>query len=170
MTAAHLAAVIVATVACATDLRSRRIPNLLTFTAAALGIAVGSWTGGPDGAMTSSAGWLAGLAIFFVPFALRGLGGGDVKLLAALGAWVGPTDVVWVALYTGIAGGFLALGTALANGYLRTAFANIRRLIAHWRAEGVTAMPELTLERSAAPKLAYALPILCGTVVMTWLH
>ena len=31
-------------------------------------------------------------------------------------------------------------------------------------------MPELTLERSAAPKLAYALPILCGTVVMTWLH
>ena len=39
MTAAHLAAVIVATVACATDLRSRRIPNALTFSAAALGMA-----------------------------------------------------------------------------------------------------------------------------------
>ncbi len=65
-------------------------------------------------------------AIFFVPFALRGLGGGDVKLLAALGAWVGPTDVIWVALYTGVAGGLLAIGTALANGYLRTALANIR--------------------------------------------
>jgi len=170
MTTAHLVAVIVATVACATDLRSRRIPNLLTFTTAALGIAVGSWTGGAAGAMTSSAGWLAGLAIFFVPFALRGLGGGDIKLLAALGSWVGPTDVIWVALYAGIAGGILALGAAVANNYLRTALVNIRRLIAHWRVEGVTAMPELTLERSAAPKLAYALAILCGTVVMTWLH
>ena len=170
MTATHFVAVIVATVACAIDLRSRRIPNLLTFSAAALGMAVGSWTGGTDGAMTSSAGWIAGLAIFFVPFALRGLGGGDVKLLAALGAWVGPTDVIWVALYAGVAGGLLAIGTALANGYLRTALANIRRLIAHWRVAGMTAMPELTLEQSAAPKLAYALPILCGTLVMTWLH
>ena len=170
MPAAHLAAVIVATVACATDLRSRRIPNVLTLSAAALGMATSAWTGGPEAAMTSSAGWITGLAIFFVPFALRGLGGGDVKLLAALGAWVGPTDVIWVALYTGVAGGLLAIGTALANGYLRTALANIRLLIAHWRVAGVTAMPELTLERSAAPKLAYALPILCGTVVMTWLH
>ena len=94
MSAAHLAAVIVAIVACATDLRSRRIPNVLTFSAAALGMATSAWTGGPEAAMTSSAGWIAGFAIFFVPFALRGLGGGDVKLLAALGAWVGPTDVI----------------------------------------------------------------------------
>ena len=170
MTAAHLAAVLVATAGCATDLHSRRIPNWLTFSAALLGMAVAAWTGGPQGAVTSASGWLAGLAIFFVPFALRGLGGGDVKLLAALGAWVGPADVIWVALYTGVAGGVLALATALANGYLRTAFVNIRRLLAHWRLAGVTAMPELTLERSTAPKLAYALPILCGTVVMTWLH
>src|SRR5688500_1679166 len=98
MNAAHLAAVIVATLACATDLRRRRIPTLLTFSAPALALAVASWTDGTAGAMTSSAGWIAGLAIFFVPFALRGLGGGDVKLLAALGAWVGPTDVIWVAL------------------------------------------------------------------------
>ena len=67
--------------------------------------------------MASSAGWFTGPAIFFVPFALRGLGGGDVKLLAALGAWVGPTDVM-ARPYTGVAGGLLALGTALTNGYL----------------------------------------------------
>jgi prepilin peptidase CpaA len=160
----------VATIACATDLRSRRIPNLLTFSTAALGIVAGGSTNGLDGILTGAAGWVVGLAIFFVPFALRGLGGGDVKLLAALGAWLGPTDVIWVALYTGVAGGVLALVTALANGYLGTALANIRQLLAHWRAAGVTPMPELTLERAAAPKLAYALPILCGTVVTTWLH
>ena len=87
-----------------------------------------------------------------MPFALRGLGGGDVKLLAALGAWVGPTDVIWVALYTGVAGGLLALATALANGYLRTALTNVGRLLAHWRMVGVTALPELTLERQHRPQ------------------
>jgi prepilin peptidase CpaA len=170
MTPAHIAAVIVATIGCATDLHSRRIPNVLTFSAAVLGIAVAGWNDGLNGILSSGAGLIVGLAIFFIPFALRGLGGGDVKLLAALGAWVGPTDVVWVALYTGVAGGVLAILTALANGYLRTALGNIKRLLWHWRLAGVTAMPELTLERSTAPKLAYALPILCGTVVMTWLH
>ena len=170
MSAAHIAAVIVATIGCATDLHSRRITNLLTFSAAALGIVVAGWTNGLSGALSSAAGLAVGLLIFFIPFALRGLGGGDVKLLAALGAWVGPTDVVWVALYTGVAGGVLAILTALANGYMRTALVNIKRLLWHWRMTGVTAMPDLTLERSTAPKLAYALPILCGTVVMTWLH
>jgi prepilin peptidase CpaA len=170
MTTAHLAAVIVATVGCATDLHNRRIPNLLTFGAAILGIAVSGWNGGVHAATLSAAGWMVGLAIFFLPFALGGLGGGDVKLLAALGAWVGPVDVIWVALYTGVAGGVLAFGTALAAGYLRTAVANIRLLVGHWRAAGISAMPDLTLERSTAPKLAYALPILCGTVVMTWLQ
>ncbi len=170
MSPTHLVAVIVATVACAIDLKTRRIPNFLTFSVAALGMAFGAWTGGPEGAMNSSAGWIAGLAIFFVPFALRGLGGGDVKLLAALGAWVGPTDVIWVALYAGVIGGVLALSMALNNKYLRTAFVNIGRLFAYWRVQGVTVMPELTLDQSTAPKLAYALPILCGTMVMTWLH
>lgn len=170
MTATHLVAVIVATVGCATDLRSRRIPNLLTFGAAALGIVVSGWNGGFQAAAMSGAGWLTGLAIFFLPFALGGLGGGDVKLLAALGAWVGPVDVLWVGLYTGVAGGVMALGAAIATGYLRTALGNLQLLLAHWRVAGLTAMPDLTLERSAAPKLAYALPILCGTLVMTWLH
>ena len=109
MTPTHLIAVIVATVACAIDLRDQthsELPDVFRRRAGDGRRGVDGW---PEGAMTSSAGWIAGLAIFFVPFALRGLGGGDVKLLAALGAWVGPTDVIWVALYTGIVGGLLAL-------------------------------------------------------------
>lgn len=170
MSTAHLAAVVVATVGCATDLHHRRIPNVLTFWAAMLGVTVSGWNGGLHAATLSGAGWMVGLAIFFVPFALGGLGGGDVKLLAALGAWVGPVDVIWVGLYTGIAGGVLALGTALATGYLRTAVTNLRLLVVHWRLAGVSAMPDLTLERSTAPTLAYAVPILCGTLAMTWLR
>ena len=54
-----------------------------------------------------------------MPFALGGLGGGDVKLLGALGAWLGVTNVVWLALYTGVAGGVLALVVALWRGLSR---------------------------------------------------
>ena len=43
-------------------------------------------------------GWLLGAALFFLIFALRGMGAGDVKLLAAVGAWLGPAQVIWVAL------------------------------------------------------------------------
>jgi prepilin peptidase CpaA len=158
----------VAAAGCATDLRSRRIPNWLTGSAALLAFLYHLWTAGPSGLLLALAGCLVGGAIFFLPFALGGLGGGDVKLLAALGAWAGPADALWIALYSGAAGGVLAIVTALASGYLRTAMTNVSRLLVHWGQVGITPLPDLTLERSAAPKLAYALPILCGTVITLW--
>ena len=54
-------------------------------------------------------GWLLGAALFFPMFALRGMGAGDVKLLAAVGAWLGPAQVVWWRSDTSIAGGVLGL-------------------------------------------------------------
>ena len=52
---------------------------------------------------------MVGLLLFLPLFALRAMGGGDVKLLAAFGAWLGPVLVFWVAVYGAIAGGVLAL-------------------------------------------------------------
>jgi prepilin peptidase CpaA len=120
--------------------------------------------------MTGVTGWAVGVVVFCVPFALRGLGGGDVKLLAALGAWLGPRDAVWLALYTGVAGGVMAIVVSFARGYLRTALDNVWMLLCHWRVAGLQALPGLTLDTSAAPKLAYAVPILAGTVVSIWLR
>jgi prepilin peptidase CpaA len=170
MTALHGVAVAVAAVGCVIDLRTRRIPNALTFSAAAAALAYRAAAGGVDALAAGAAGWLIGALVFFLPFLLGGLGGGDVKLLAALGAWVGPADVLWLALYSGAAGGVLAFATALVHGYARQAFRNVWLLLCHWRVAGLRAVPELTLEGSAAPKLAYALPILCGTVVTSWLR
>ena len=77
--------------ACATDLRTSRIPNLLTFSAAAAGLAwhaFGGWA-----PLASALGGLAlGLLLFLPIYLLRGMGAGDVKLLAALGAWLGPGE------------------------------------------------------------------------------
>src|SRR5687767_13789570 len=95
-----LAALVLVMGASVSDLRTRRIPNLMTFSAAAAGLLYHSFAAAGHGAVASGGGWLIGALLFFPIFALRGMGAGDVKLLAALGAWLGPRDVVWVALIT----------------------------------------------------------------------
>ncbi len=170
MTPTHIFALTIASLACVTDLRTRRIPNTLTFGAALAGLLYQSVSGGVDGLGHAALGWLVGAVIFIVPFALGGLGGGDVKLLAALGAWLGPEDVLWLSLYAGVAGGVMALVVAAIYGYLGTAIQNVKLLLCHWSIAGIEAVPAITLETSASPKLAYAFPILTGMVATTWLR
>ena len=156
--------------ACWCDLRTRHIPNLLTFGGAALGILYALVAHGASGAATGLGGWLAGVAVFLPFFLLGGMGAGDVKLVACFGAWLGPRAAIWVALYSAIAGGVMAVVLALATGYLRQAVRNIWLLMAHWRALGFTPHPELTLERSGGVRLPYALPIAAGALAAIWLH
>jgi prepilin peptidase CpaA len=170
MQPAHLAALLVACIACVWDLRTRRIPNVLTLGAAALAIAVHVADAGVSGVMTSVGGWLVGMAVLFTMYALGGMGAGDVKLLGALGAWLGPIDAIWLALYTGIAGGVIALVVATMRGYLRQACGNVGLLLMYWRLAGIRPMAELTLESSDGPRLAYAVPILAGTMATVWLR
>jgi len=165
-----LLALAVGFVACVSDLRSRRIPNVLTFGAALLALVFHGAVGGWNGLLTSAAGWFAGLALFLPFFLLGGMGGGDVKLLAALGALLGPADALWLAVYTSLIGGAMAIVVALCRGYLMTALRNVAAVIYHWCLVGPRPLAAMTLENSTAPRLAYALPIFCGTVVTLWLR
>src|SRR5687767_7270352 len=121
----HIFVGIVLTLACISDLRTRRIPNVLTFSAAGCALLFHFATGGWSAAAWSLAGCLLGALLFFPMFALKGMGAGDVKLLAAIGAWLGPGQVAIVALATSIAGGVLGVVVALGYGYLRTALSNL---------------------------------------------
>src|SRR5215210_2987643 len=161
---------LIATVAAIIDLRERRIPNWLTFGAAIAGLAVQVWLSGLSGVMTGAGGWLTGAGIFFLPFALGGLGAGDVKLVAGLGAWLGWQDTIWLALYTGAAGGLLAIVVSLASGYFRQALSNISLLLMHWRVAGLRPLPEMTIHHGSGPKLAYGVAILAGAMVTVWMH
>lgn len=170
ITPLHAGALMTAVLACATDLRTRRIPNWLTFGSAVAAVVVYAVLEGGGGLVRAVSGALLGVILFFPLFALRGLGGGDVKLLGAIGAWLGPGAVVWVALYTAIAGGVMALAVAFGYGYLRQAFANLRLLLTHWRVAGIRPVDGLTLETARAPRLTYAVPILAGLVVTLWVE
>jgi len=98
------------------------------------------------------------------------MGGGDVKLVAALGAWLGASNAFSLAIYAGIAGGAIGVIVAITHGYLRTAVANVRTMFTYWTLVGIQSVPGLTLESSSAPRVAYAIPIFVGTVVTLWLR
>src|SRR5579864_2790239 len=110
--------VAVVIIAAVIDIHSRRIPNWLSLPFLATGVAVSTVRGGVPGMLSSVAGIGLAVSIMGVFWYLRGMGLGDLKLLAAVGAWVGPGQLVLALVATGIAGGFLAVGYALWHGLL----------------------------------------------------
>jgi prepilin peptidase CpaA len=157
-------------VACVTDVRERRIPNVLTFGAAAAALLVHFLSHGSSGLATAATGWVIGTAVFLPFFLLGGMGAGDVKLMAALGAWLGPADAFWLAIYASIAGGVAAVVVSLWYGYLGQAVRNVSSMLLFWCLVGPRPVPSVTLEDSRAPRLAYAIPIFLGTVMTVWLR
>ncbi len=171
MDARSAAVIAVAVTACAWDLRTRRVPNALTFGAAAAALGFALWQNGVAAMGWSAAGWLTAVALFFPFFALGGLGAGDVKLLGALGAWLGGvSSSLYLACFTALAGGAMALVLMLMRQYLREGFTNLWLLLLFWRTSGLRPLPELTLQASRGPKLAYALPIAAGALTTLWLR
>lgn len=164
----ELTALLIGGVACATDLRSARIPNLLTFSAAATAVLFHLLAPQGSGVWFVFLGLAAGLLVFFPFFALGAMGAGDVKLMAALGAWIGWQPTVQVALYGAIAGGVLAIVVSMWHGYLRQALRNVFTLVGHWWLVGIKPLPELTLDAGKGLRLPYALPIMVGLVVTLW--
>lgn len=167
MTIAFAAAVLTALSAVVTDLRGRRIPNVLTFGSAVTALLYHLGWGDPLNALK---GWALGLALFLPVYLLRGLGAGDVKLLAALGAWTGPVLALWTGLFAAMAGGVLSVVVALRHRYLHQLFRNLWTLLMHWRVSGVGPVDGFTLDTSRSPRLPYALPLLGGLVVALWLR
>jgi len=164
----YIALVLVGTGA-AIDLRTRRLPNLLTFGGAAAAFAYHGWTSGAGGLGHSLAGWAVGIALFLPMFLLRGMGAGDVKLLGAVGAWLGPIGALWSGLFSVFAGGVLALLVGARHKYLGQAFRNLWGMLGFWRAVGIRPLPGMTVEDSVGPRLAYGAAIAAGTLAAVWL-
>jgi prepilin peptidase CpaA len=97
-----------ASVAAVIDVRSRRIPNWLTFSAVLGGLVFNFVHLGPPGALVALAGAAVGLGILFPFYAVRAIGAGDVKLLAGLGAFLGPLALVSVVVYGAVVGGIIS--------------------------------------------------------------
>jgi prepilin peptidase CpaA len=114
------------------DIRSRRIPNVLVFPGAMIGVllhAVLPQETGGLGVLGSLAGWGTGLALLLPLYLLRVMGAGDVKLMAMTGAFLGAQETVGALLCVLLAGGMLALAAALREGKLRLLWRNLNVIL-----------------------------------------
>lgn len=149
--------------AAAIDLRSQRIPNALTIPLALAALALHALTQGPSGLWFSLSGLGLGLGLMLAPFLFGVMGGGDVKLLAAVGAWLGPQVTLDAFLFTSLFGGAYALLVlARRADVLRGVF------LRFWTSLCVTAgagtfhyQPEAG---ARLPRLCYGLAIALGTL------
>lgn len=152
--------------AAATDISRRVVPNALTVTGLICGFLLNTSLHGWGGLKLSLFGLIVGLALFLPLFLLRGMGGGDVKLMAAIGSMAGVTDTIIIFILTALFGGVLALLLLLWKGGLGRALRNtglilgelVRLRVPH------VAHPELALEHEKSVKLPYAIAIALGTL------
>jgi prepilin peptidase CpaA len=100
------------------DVHCRRIPNWLTFPTLAFAVLYGAWSDGTDGALHALLGAAAAFALLLLPYAMRGLGAGDVKAAMALGALFGAGEIARVVLLAVGFGGVLALLRLVVRGGL----------------------------------------------------
>jgi prepilin peptidase CpaA len=163
-------AVVVSGVGAAWDLVTYKIPNRLTYTAMAIGLVAQVCLHGWSGLWMGPAGLLLGGAIFLVLYLLRTMGAGDVKLMAAVGAFAGWRAVIEIALYSAIAGGVIALGVAVFKGRLRRTLVNVGHLVKFHAVMGVESHPTVNLENPEALRFAYGAAIFVGTLTELLTH
>lgn len=156
------------------DVRSRRIPNrvVLAGTAGALLLHVFLPAGaglfrppsGGMGVLFSLAGFATGLLLLLPFYAMRTLGAGDVKLMAMVGAFIGPFGVMGATLLSMLAGGILALVVAVWSGHLGEVIGNVQQVLRNSLTRGIAGRGIAPAEPDRVTgKLAYAIAIACGT-------
>jgi prepilin peptidase CpaA len=162
--------VIALVIATFTDLRSRRIPNWLVFPFMIAGLAVSAWFKGWSGIGHSLTGLILGGLLFGILCWMGGMGMGDVKLCAAIGAWVGPGQLIIALVLTGMAGGIMALIWAACGGFLGELFSGTGDLLFGIKQRGLRPHPELVLSNPLTRKMPYAPAIAIGTLISFFSH
>jgi prepilin peptidase CpaA len=149
------------------DIRTRRIPNYLTLGVALAGLGFQLGSHGLSGLLHGFLGLALGFGLLIIPYILGGMGAGDVKALAALGAWLGPLLTFRLTLYMAIAGGLIALGFLGWRGMLRGELRKFGVSLVNW----ILCRPYgLTSPAPSAPKtddgIPYGLAMALGMLVL----
>jgi prepilin peptidase CpaA len=151
-------------IATVVDIHSRRIPNWLVLPFLAAGVIVNTASYGVKGLERSMGGIALAVAVTGVLCWLRGMGMGDLKLCAAVGAWIGPGQLGMALVATGLAGGVLALIWAACQGRLRESLEGSGDLVWAFWTKGVHPHPNLVLDSPSARTMPYAPAIAIGTI------
>jgi prepilin peptidase CpaA len=148
------------------DYSQRRVPNWLNASLAAAGLIMPGVYFGWSGVGAGMLGILVGFGVLILPWAVHGMGAGDVKLMAAIGAWLGP----WLTLLSfavgAIVGGVLALIMIFSTGRAIHAYTNLQTIVSKFRRFD-TAFSEVGGTKAfgeSSQLLPYGVPLTAGTI------
>lgn len=113
---------LILTVCVITDVKSRKIYNKVIYPALLLGFGFHLFNSGLEGLSHSFIGFLIGFSLLLIPYIMGGMGAGDVKLLALVGALKGGAFVFESFVYMALIGGAIALGIILFRGGVMKSF------------------------------------------------
>ncbi len=148
-----------------TDLVHKKIYNVMTIPGICVGIGINVLLWGWTGLGQSFLACLLGLFIFFIPFMMGGMGGGDVKLMAAIGATKGFEFVFHVALFSALVGGMMAVAILIWRKQFYPAIKKIFHLLfwvisfGHW--------PKPFFDKTS-PGIPFGVAIVAGSVWTLW--
>jgi prepilin peptidase CpaA len=153
------------------DVRYRRIPNWLTAGGILIGVALNTFLTleKPDrwqGLRSSLLGFALGFGVYVILYALRAMGAGDVKLMAAVGSLVGPGNWFCLFLITAVVGGIMALILAAVRGRVRTTLWNVGFILSEMKRgrPAYLGKEELDVKSPKALGLPHGVVIALGTV------
>jgi len=156
--------VVVLAIATITDLRSRRIPNWLVLPFLVAGIGVSGWFHGWHGVGQSFEGLGLGALIYGILAWKGGMGMGDVKLVAGIGAWIGPEQLMVALVIAAMAGGIIILGWALWRFLQSKVFGS--GVLSSGNGKGsLRPQPDLSFGELLSRKMPYAPAIAVGTLI-----
>lgn len=151
------------------DVWTHRIPNYLTLGMALTGLAYQLAFHGGWGLLDGFLGLLLGFAFLILPYCLGGMGAGDVKTLAALGAWLGPWRTLLLCCYMGIAGGLLALGYLGWKGQLPKKIRQGWSVLLNWLLGRPPVMAPASSRGGDGRGLPYGLAIALGMAALVFI-
>lgn len=147
------------------DARSYRIPNAITLPGALLGLAISTMAAPSalSGFMDGLGGLATGLLCLMPLHALRLMGAGDVKLMAAAGAFLGLPDVLPAIFFVVVTGGIAGIGYALVRGLGSRLLANVSVVVRSWGVAAVTRTAPPPSAFTPTGRLPYGVCIFVGT-------
>ena len=144
-----------------TDIRYARIPNWLTVSLAGFGLVVNGWLYGWTGFFWSVQGLGLGIGCLLFFYIKGGMGAGDVKLLGAIGAVIGPVHIFPAFLAAVILGGVYSVGMMISIGGGRYSWDRLLAFLITLKLTRTLPAPASSTE----PKLRYALVLGLGTIM-----
>jgi prepilin peptidase CpaA len=154
-----------ATVGAVYDVTIRRIPNAFTLPAIIFGLLLHFILGGWQQLGTAAGAGLCCGLIFLLFHLAGGMGGGDVKLMTAVGCIAGLSLIQPLLILTSLAGGVMAIGLALYHRRLKETMVNVCMLAVHHGSVGLARHPEFNIDNARTLRLPYALAIAAGSAL-----